>query len=101
RTGTAGVFLNQVEPLDGNEQLVVAVIAEFQKFVRALGASAYTQLFETDELANPMIDVNDQVAHLQVTEVGEKRLRQIPTLLGRVPFFLEDICFGVDLECRV
>ena len=34
-TAAAGVFLNEVEPLDGDKQLVVAVIAKLEKFLQA------------------------------------------------------------------
>ena len=38
RPGAARVFLNQIEALDRNEQLVVAVIAQLEEFLAAVGA---------------------------------------------------------------
>jgi hypothetical protein len=45
-TAAAGVFLNQIEPLDGNEQLVVAVIPKLEKLVRAFGTAADADLLQ-------------------------------------------------------
>jgi hypothetical protein len=53
----AGEFLNEVEPLDGHEELVVAVIAKLEKFLDI-------DLLEADELTDAVIDVDDQVADL-------------------------------------
>ena len=48
-----------------------------------------------------MIDVDDEVADLQVAKVGEERLRRRASALGRAPFLLEDVRFRVDLQARI
>ena len=103
--GAAGEFLNQVETFDGDEQLVVAVVAKLQKLLqlRVCGGRsrpAGPQLLQANELTNPMIDVNDEIADLQVAQVGEKRLGQAAPLLPGRSFLFEDIRLGVDLQSR-
>ena len=45
----AGVFLNEVEPLDRDEELVVAVIAQLEKLLHDV-AVADRDLLQADEL---------------------------------------------------
>ena len=68
RLRSTGVFLNQVEPLDRNEQLVVAVIAKLEELLHASPA-ADANLLEADELADAVVDVDDQIADLQIAQV--------------------------------
>ena len=48
-----------------------------------------------------MIDVDDEVADLEIAQVGEERLGEVAALLGRAAFFLEDVGLGVDLQRRI
>ena len=67
----AGVLLDQVEPLDRDEQLVLAGVAELEELLRR---RPDVDLLQADEHADAVIDVDDEVADLQVAEVGEERL---------------------------
>ena len=83
RPRAARVLLDQVEPLDRDEQLVVAVIAELEELLRASPAAAHAELLQADELADAVVDVDDEVADLQVAQVGEKRLGEVAALSRR------------------
>ena len=48
-----------------------------------------------------MVDVDDEVADLQVAQVREERLGRRAPPLGRAPLFLEDVGLGVDLQAGV
>ena len=48
-----------------------------------------------------MVDVDDEVADLEIAQVGEERLGRRTPPLGRAPFFLEDVGLGVDLQAGV
>src|SRR5436189_5738816 len=48
RACAARVFLNEVEALDGNEQLVIGVIAQLEEFVCPFGAAAYPKPLTPD-----------------------------------------------------
>ena len=66
----AAVLLDQIEPLDGNEELVVAVVAQLQEL---LDVVADRNLLEADELADAVVHVHDEVADLQIAQVGQER----------------------------
>ncbi len=97
RARPAGVLLNQVEPLDGHEQLGVVLVAELEELLRAI-APADTELLEADELADAVIDVHDEIAHLEIAEVREKRLGDAGPRVGAAPLFVEDVALDVDLQ---
>ena len=105
-TCAARVLLDEVEPLNRDEQLVVARVAQFEKLLRiARGAwhrpAHGTQLLQSDELADAVIDVHDEIADLQIAKVGEKRVRDAAPLLRRAPLFLEDVGLRVNLQARI
>ena len=79
-----GVLLDQVEPLDGDEHLVVAVIAQLEKLLDDV-AVADRQLLQADELPDAVIDVDDVVADLEIAQVGEERRRQRSLAARRRP----------------
>ena len=60
-------FWDEVQPLDGNEQLVLAGVAQFQKFLNRI--AGHTDLLEAHEHPDAVIDVHHQVARLQIAEV--------------------------------
>ncbi len=45
-----------------------------------------------------MIDVDDEIADLEIAQVGEKRLRGGAVPFGRPALFVEDVGFRVDLQ---
>ena len=98
RPRRAGVLLDQVEPLDRHEQLVLAGVAQLEELLHAV---ADADLLQADEHADAVVDVDDEVADLEVAQVGEKRLRRRAAPLGRAPLLLEDVGLGVDLQARV
>ena len=55
-------------------------------------------LLQPDELADAVIDVDDQIADLQIAQIREERLRRGSPPLGRAALLLEDVGFGVDLQ---
>ena len=62
---------------------------------------ADADLLQADEHADAVIDVDDEIADLQIAQVGEKRLGRRPAPLRRAPLLLEDVGFGVDLQAGV
>ena len=90
RPRAAGVLLNQVEALDRNEQLVVAVIVKLEKLLAAVGP-AKAELLQADELADAVVDVDDEIADLQIAQVGEERPGQIAALFRSAALFVEDV----------
>ena len=98
RTRRAGVFLDQVEPLDRHEQLVVAGVAQLEELLHAV---ADANLLQADEHADAVVDVDDEVADLQIAKIGEKRLGRGPAAFGCAPLFLEDVRLGVDLQAGI
>ena len=99
RLRRAAVFLHQVEPLDRHEQLVFAGVAQLHEFLHGV---ADANLLEPDEMADAMIDMDDEIADLQVAQVGQERLgdRPMPVALAldlRALFF-EDVGLGNDLQ---
>src|SRR4051812_33187249 len=106
RTRAAGVLLDQIQPFYWDEQLVVAVVPQLEKFLRvrlraAMRPTRRPQLPQGDELSDAVIDVNDKVAHLQVSKIGQERLREVAPLFGAAALLLEDIGFDEDLQLRV
>ena len=69
RPARAGVLLQQVEPLDRDEQLVVARVAQLQEFLRRLAVGVAGDLAQAGEPPDAVIHVDDEVARLQVAAV--------------------------------
>ena len=90
----AGVLLDEVEPLERHEELVFVGVAELHELL--LGCPAGRQLLETDEPADAVVDVDDEVADLQVPELGDERPRRRPAPLVRPPLLFEQIGLGED-----
>ena len=76
RMARAGVLLDQVQPLDGDEELVVAGVAELHELL--VLADVQTDLLQSDERADAVIDVDDEIADLQIAQVREERARLRP-----------------------
>ena len=59
-------------------------------------------LLEADELADAVIDVDDQIADLEIAQVGEERGRRRSFLAGAglAPLFVEYIGFRVYEQAR-
>ena len=95
----AAVLLDEIEPLDGNEQLVFAEIAELHEFLHGV---ADADLLESDEPPDAVIDVHDQVVDFEIAQVREERLRDravpVSLALDLRALFLEDVRLGDDLQ---
>ncbi len=74
RTCASRVFLDEIQPLDRHEELVVARVTKFEELLRRVPGPVDPELFEANELANPVIDMNDQVADFQLPEIGKECL---------------------------
>ena len=98
RTGRAGVLLNEIEAFDGNEQLVVGRIAELHEL---LCVDADFDPLQADEHADAVIDVDDQVARLQVAEIREEGRRGRAPALVCPPLFIENVGLRPELERRL
>ena len=98
RLARAGVFLDEVEALDRNEELVFARVAELEEL---LGAVAHADLLEADEHADAVIDMDDEVADLEVAQIREERLAGRPPAIRRSTLFFEDVRFREDLKAGV
>ncbi len=95
RPAAARVLLHEVEPLDRHEQLVVAVIPQLEELVRAV---ADADLLQADELADAVVHVDDEIAHLQVAQVREEGRRRgfLARRTAPLPIVVEEIGLGVD-----
>ena len=62
---------------------------------------ADADLLQADERADAVIDVDDEIADLQIAQVGEERLGRRPAALRRAALLFEDIGLGVDLQAGV
>ena len=94
----AGVLLDEIEPLDRDEELVLAGVAELHELLRR---RSDVDALEADEHADAVVHVDDEIVDFQVAEVGEKRARGRPPPLVRLPLFLEDVGLGPELESRL
>ena len=81
RLRPAGVLLDEVQPLDRHEQLRLAVVAQLEELLHHV-AVRHRDLLEPDELADAVVDVDDEVADLEVAEVGEEGGGQRPLFAG-------------------
>ena len=100
RPCAARVLLNQIEPLDGDEQLGVVLIPQLEELLRAI-AAAHAELFQADEFADPVIHVNDEIAYLEIAEIGQERFGDTGAPVARPAFLVEDVALDVDRQCRV
>ena len=98
RPRRTGVFLNEVEPLDRNEEFVVAGVSQLEEFLDVVAPDA--DLLQADEHADAVVDVDDEVANLEIAQIGQKCLRRRPPAFGRAALFFEDVVLGVDLQAR-
>ena len=73
RTRGARVLLDQVEPLDRDEELVFAGVAELHELLRL---EADVDPLQADEHADAVVDVDDEIADLEIAEVGQERPRR-------------------------
>ena len=76
RAGAAGVLLDEIEPLERDEQLVVAGVAELHELLRRRCPAPTREALQADEPADAVVDVDDEIADLQVAEVGDERARR-------------------------
>ncbi len=78
------------------------MILELEEFLDDVAAGD-RDLLEADELADAVIDVDDQIVDLEVAQVGEEGggRRSLLAGAGLAALFVEDIGFGVDQKSRV
>ena len=98
--GAARVLLDEIQVLERHEQLVVAGVAEFHELLLVL-AGADADLLQADEPADAVVDVDDEVADLQVAEVRQERAVGRSAPFVRAALFLEQIAFGEQPQVRV
>ena len=98
RAGGAGELLDEVEPLDRDEELVLAGVAELHEL---LVVEADRDPFQADEQADAVVDVDDEVAGLQIAEVREERPGGRAAALVDLALFLEDVGLGPELQLRL
>ena len=95
----AAVLLDEVEPLDRNEQLVFAEVAQLHEFLHGV---ADADLSEPHEPADAVIDVHHQVLDFQVAQVREECLGDGPVpvslALDLRALFLEHVRLGNNLQ---
>ena len=101
RRRTTGVLLDEIEPFQRHEQLVLAGIAELHELLLRRSGAARGELLQADELADAVVDVDNKVADLEVPKVRQKGARRRTASLGRAPLFLEQIAFREDAEIRI
>ena len=58
-------------------------------------------LLEPDEDPDPVVDVHDPIARLQIAKIGEKRLGRAGPALPHPALFVEDVRLGEDLQAGV
>ncbi len=93
----ARVLLDEVEPLDRDEQLVVAGVAELHELLRL---EADVDPLQADEHADAVVDVDDEIAGLEIAEVREKRARRGAPALVDLALLLEDVGLRPELQRR-
>lgn len=96
RSLRARVLLDPVEALDGDLELVARLVAEDHELARG---AADVQRLEAEESADAVLLVDDEVARLEVAEVGQEPAQPAP-LAPRVEvhFLREDVPVGEDCE---
>ena len=99
RLGSAAVLLDEIEALDGNEQLVVAGIAQLHELLHGV---ADADLLQPDELPDAVVHVDHEIAHFEIAEVRQERLGNgampIAAPFDPGPILLEDVRLGDDLK---
>ncbi len=79
RARGTGVLLNEIEPLDRDEELVFSGVAQLHELLRR---QANVDSLEADEHTDPVVHVHHEVVDLQVSEIRQKGSR------GRSPAFV-------------
>ncbi len=98
RPRRARILLNEIEPLDGDEELVVAGVPQLEKLLRRV---AHANLLQAHESADAVVHVDDEIARLEVPQIRQEGARGRGTPLLPAPLFFEDVGVGEDLEARV
>ena len=97
----AAVLLNEIEPLDGDEELVFARVAKLHELLHRV---ADADLLQPDELSDAVVDVDDQVADLEIAQIRKKGLCNRPVAIAAPldpgAILVEHIRLGDDLKLR-
>ncbi len=97
RAAAARELLHQVEPVDGDEELVVTGVAQFHELARLV---TDVDLLQPDEDTDAVVDVDDVVADLEVAEVREEGLGGRGPALVADAFLVEDVGLGKEPHLR-
>ena len=76
------------------------VAEQFKKLKQRLEKEAADSL-ETDEHTDSVIDVDDEIADLEIAEIGEERARRRAAPFVDLSFFLENVRLGPELESGI
>ena len=97
RVAAARELLHEVEPVDRDEQLVVAGVAQLHELARLV---ADVDLLQPDEHADAVVHVDDVIADLEIAEVGEEGLggRRAPLVADAL--LVEDVGLGKQPHLR-
>ena len=68
-SGPADVFLDEVEPLDRDKELVFTRVPQLEELLLRLAGAAHPELLQADELADAVVDVDHEVADLEVAKI--------------------------------
>ena len=69
RSRPAGVLLDKVQPLNRDEQLVLTRVSQLQELLLRVAGAANPELFQADELADAVVNVDDEVADFEVAQI--------------------------------
>ena len=97
RVPAARELLHEVEPVDRDEQLVVAGVAQLHELARLVPD---VDLLEPDEHADAVVDVDDVIADLEIAEVREEGLRGRRAALVADALLVEDVGLGKQPHLR-
>src|SRR5262249_17996680 len=102
RIGAAGVLLDEIEPLERDEELVVAGVAKLHELLLAGFAVRVRrtgrELLEADESTDAVVDVDDEITDLQIAKIGEELTGGGTPALVYAPLFFEEIRFREERQ---
>src|SRR5262249_45300097 len=98
RSLDTGILLDEIEALDRKKKRFFLRVTDLHELAwLVLDRNALQALEKSD----PVVAMHDGVAELQVSQVGEKRLRRASARRPRFLLFAEDLAFRVDGDGRL
>ena len=98
RTFGARVLLDAIEALHRDLELVAALVDQDHELATQ---AAHFDGFQPLEAADTVVLVHDEVADLEVPEVGEEAARRAATAAVEMHFLREDVAVGEDAQGHV